>query len=49
MNGWHKKTSPAFPVACAAVMHSVDDPRPVIRTLERTASPGNFEYLVAAG
>jgi hypothetical protein len=24
MNGWHKNTSPAFPVACAAVLHSVD-------------------------
>ena len=22
MNGWHKNTSPAFPVACAAVRHS---------------------------
>jgi hypothetical protein len=26
-----------------------DDPRPVIRTLERTVGRGNFEYLVAAG
>jgi hypothetical protein len=24
MNGWHKKTSPAFPVACATFMHSTD-------------------------
>jgi hypothetical protein len=26
-----------------------DDPRPVMRTLERTVGRGNFEYLVAAG
>ena len=26
-----------------------DDPRPVIRTLERTAGRGNFEFLAAAG
>ena len=26
-----------------------DDPRPVMRTLERTVGCGNFEYLVAAG
>jgi hypothetical protein len=26
-----------------------DDPRPVIRTLERTAGHGNFEFLTVAG
>jgi hypothetical protein len=26
-----------------------DDPRPVIRTLERTAGKGNFDYLIMAG
>jgi len=26
-----------------------DDPRPVIRTLERTAGHGNFEFLAVAG